>query len=76
MVKSALLLAGVSGAAGILPKHHDAAVNTNNIYLRLVNQVAEITVGLLHAKPLVRAPLAILFQVENTGPSQCKTSVF
>jgi len=61
MVKLACLLAGVSGVAGILPKHHNAAVNTNNIHPRLVNQVAKITVGLLRAKPLVRAPLATLF---------------
>lgn len=76
MVKLACLPAGASGVAGILPKHHNAAVNTNSIYPRLVNQVAKITVGLLCAKPLVRAPLANLFQAENTGPSQCKVSGF
>lgn len=44
--------------------------NTNNIYPRLVNHIAKITISLLNAKLLVRAALATLFQAENTRDSQ------
>lgn len=43
--------------------------NTNNIYPRLVNHIAKITVSLLNAKLLVRAAQATLFQAENTRAS-------